>query len=241
MELMFLTYNINKRAAFLGGPFITIYKCFNRRCIMDLDRESEEKKYGSDLDESDYDNDDETGKSLGKTVKEYAISIVVCVIIALVLRNFVIARADVDGESMYPTLRDNDVVFVEKVSALWDKYSRGSIVIFETHNVKNDIYIKRVIAVAGDEVEIRGGKVYVNGNILKEEYLPEGTATKAERFMMENRIFKVPEGYVFVMGDNRGNSVDSRSFGPVKVEDIKGRAVMRFLPIKTMKILLYKL
>lgn len=202
---------------------------------MDFNSEKEEvKTEDSLLQEGD---EDERLSSMGKTIKEYAFSIVACVIVAIFIRNYVIARADVDGESMYPTLRDNDVVFVEKISTLWDKYSRGSIVIFETHNAKNDIYIKRVIAVAGEEVEIRGGKVYVNGESLREEYLPEGTSTKPERFMMENRIFKVPEGYVFVMGDNRGNSVDSRSFGPVKLNDIKGRAILRFLPVKNMKIL----
>ena len=202
---------------------------------MDFDRDNEEVRIENDL--QDTSSGDESANSVGKTIKEYAIAIVVCVAIAIILRNYVIARADVDGESMYPTLRDNDVVFVEKVSTLWDKYSRGSIVIFDTHNTRNDIYIKRVIAVAGEEVEIRGGKVYVNGEALKEEYLPEGTTTKPERFMMEHRVFRVPEGYVFVMGDNRGNSVDSRSFGPIKVNDIKGRAVLRFLPVKTMKVL----
>lgn len=179
----------------------------------------------------------EEGKSIESTVKEYAISIIICVIIALVLRNFVVARADVDGESMYPTLKNKDVVFVEKISTIWDKYSRGSIVIFETHNVNNDIYIKRVIAVEGEEVEVRGGKVYVNGKILEEDYLPKGTVTEPERFMMDNKVFKVPEDYIFVMGDNRSSSVDSRSFGPVKVQDVKGRALIRFLPIKTIKIL----
>jgi signal peptidase I len=196
-------------------------------------------KDDNDLEHMNYENENVEieSKSIEKTIKEYAVSIVVCVAIALIIRNFIIARADVDGQSMYPTLNDRDVVFVEKVSTLWDKYSRGSIVIFETHNAKNDIYIKRVIAVAGDELEVRDGKVYVNGEEIEEEYLREGTTTEPERFMQENRIYKVPEDCIFVMGDNRGSSIDSRSFGPVKVKDVKGRAVMRFLPIKTMKIL----
>ncbi|WP_243122171.1 signal peptidase I [Clostridium thermarum] len=204
---------------------------------MDFGKLIKKEKDAIDLQHEDYENEHKKDKSIESTIKEYAVSIVICVIMALIIRNFIIARADVDGQSMYPTLSNRDVVFVEKISTLWDKYSRGSIVIFQTHNARNDIYIKRVIAIAGDEIEVKGGKVYVNGEEAKEDYLPEGTFTEPERFLLENKKYKVPEGCIFVMGDNRSNSIDSRSFGPVKVEDVKGRAVMRFLPIKAMKIL----
>lgn len=198
---------------------------------------SERNEKVDNLAELTTDKTSKGNKPVEKVVLEYAVSILICVVMAVLIRNYVITRADVDGLSMSPTLKDKDVVFVEKISAISDKYNRGSIVIFDAHTIDNDIYIKRVIGAAGDQIQIRGGKVYLNGEELKEDYLSEGTVTGPGSFMTEGRIFTVPEGCIFVMGDNRGSSADSRSFGPVKLKDVKGRAIIRIFPIKTLKFL----
>ncbi|SCN25305.1 Signal peptidase I S [Clostridium sp. N3C] len=178
---------------------------------------------------------EESNKPIEKTIKEYAISIVICVVIALLLKTFVIARADVDGDSMYPTLHNNDVLFVNRLSKINKDYKRGDIIIFDSLDAKNDIYIKRIIAVAGDEVEIKDDKVYLNGEELQENYLAEGTITEPGIFMSDKEKFTVPEGYIFVMGDNRENSKDSRTFGSVSLEQVEGKVFVRLFPVKDFK------
>ena len=96
-------------------------------------------------------------------------------------------------------------------------------------------YIKRIIALPGEHIQIKDGKVYINGEEFKEEYLPEGTITDAvSRDNLDGGQFMdliVPEGTVFVMGDNRGNSGDSRRFGCIPYEKIEGKVVLRFWPL----------
>ena len=88
-------------------------------------------------------------------------------------------------------------------------------------------YIKRVVGIAGDRVQIKDGKVYVNGEELKEEYLPEGTTTKTVYY---NDVI-VPEGCVYVMGDNRDQSMDSRTFGCIPLEKVEGKVILRYWPL----------
>lgn len=88
-------------------------------------------------------------------------------------------------------------------------------------------YIKRIIGVAGDRVQIKDGEVYVNGKALDEEYLPEGVTTKT---VLYNDII-VPEGYIYVMGDNRDESMDSRMFGCIPLDKVEGKVVLRYWPM----------
>lgn len=195
-----------------------------------------DKKGDEGLEFSPEEESKQKDKSIEKTIKEYAVSIIVCVIIALIIKTFVIARADVDGWSMYPTLKNEDVLFINRVSSIKKNYKRGEIVIFDSHNKEDDIYIKRIIAVAGDEIEIRDGKVYLNGEELEEEYLDHDSKTEPGFFMKNKKKYKVPEGHIFVMGDNREGSEDSRNFGPVSLEQVQGKAFIRLFPVKEFKI-----
>jgi signal peptidase I len=170
-----------------------------------------------------------------KQIRDYALSIIAAVVLALTFRTYVLARADVEGQSMYSTLHDKDVLFVEKISTLTHSYKRGQIIIFDSKNVNNDIYVKRVIGVEGDEVEVKNGKVYLNGQELKEDYLQPNIVTTPGPFLLKNGKYKVEKGYVFVLGDNRGDSVDSRMLGPISIKDIKGHAVVRVYPFNTIR------
>lgn len=169
-------------------------------------------------------------------IREYGISIIAAIIIAVTFRTYVFARADVEGKSMYSTLNDKDVLFVEKISLLTHSFKHGQIVIFDSGNLNKDIYVKRVIAVPGDEIEIKDGKVYLNGSELKENYLDKNTVTNPGPFLTQNGKYKVPEGYVFVLGDNRGDSVDSRMLGPISTKALKGHVVIRVYPFSTFKL-----
>lgn len=171
-------------------------------------------------------------------IKDYAVSIVAAIVIAIAFRTYVFARADVDGLSMFSTLNNKDVLFVEKISTLTHSFKRGQIVIFDSKNLAHEIYVKRIIGIPGDEIEIKNGKVYLNSSELEENYLDSDTVTNPGPLFIKNAKFKVEEGYVFVLGDNRTDSIDSRMLGPISIKDIKGHAVVRVYPfdkIRTFK------
>ena len=174
-------------------------------------------------------------KKILTTIKDYVISIAVAIVIAVTFRSYVFARADVEGHSMFSTLNEKDVIFVEKISLLTHNIKRGQIIIFDSKNENRDIYVKRVIAVAGDTIEIKNKKVYLNDKELKEDYLDKGTKTFGASFLKDGDKFKVPEGHVFVLGDNREFSLDSRYIGPIKIKDIKGHAILRVYPFNKIK------
>lgn len=171
-----------------------------------------------------------------KISMQLLITLVLSVLFAIAINKYIFARADIEGTSMLTTLNDKDITFVEKISSITHIVKRSEIIIFNSRNANNDLFIKRVIGIAGDKIQIKDGKVYINGNILSEPYLANNMATTSGPFI-SNRIYTVPKGCVFVLGDNRSNSTDSRFFGPVNINDIKGHAVIRVYPFKKICIL----
>ena len=178
-------------------------------------------------------NEEKSDKvSILKEIKEYGISIVVALFLAFIFHSYVLARANVDGPSMQPTLHNNDVIFLEKLSVETNNIKRGEIIVFDSKNQNNDYYIKRVIGVEGDQVDIKDGKVYVNGNQIVENYLTPGTITEP---ITPKTTYKVEKDQVFVLGDNRGNSTDSRMLGCINVKDVKGHAILRAYPFSQIR------
>jgi signal peptidase I len=170
-------------------------------------------------------------KEFFKKFREYAFYIILAIGLALVCRSYVFARTDVIGSSMQPTFNDKDVIFMEKISTETGHINRGEVVVFNSHDENEDNYIKRVIGIAGDKIEIKSGEVYLNGKVLTESYLPEEVVTEANSAVAE---YVVPEGYIFVLGDNRKNSTDSRIIGPVNLKDVKGHVILRVYPFKNI-------
>lgn len=155
--------------------------------------------------------------------------IIVAIVIAFVVRGFVIEPFIVDGSSMEPTLHNGERLFVNRFVYRFEKPKRGDIIVFRYPlNWKKD-YIKRVVALGGETVEVRLGTVYINNEPLDEPYIrKEGISNF--------RPFRVPEGYVFVMGDNRLNSEDSRIFGPVSLKSIRGKAWIVWWPLSRIRL-----
>lgn len=180
--------------------------------------------------------DSENKSSLLKQIRDYGISILIAIAVALLCNAFVFARADVDGESMLPTLHDKDVVFVEKITNLTKHFKRGQIIIFDRNNAEKDILVKRIIGIEGDQIQIKEGKIYLNGEALKEDYLADGTFTAPSQFLANNKTYTVEKNHVFVLGDNRENSVDSRILGTINVNDIKGHTVIRLYPFNSIRL-----
>ncbi|WP_234121711.1 signal peptidase I [Clostridium hydrogenum] len=182
--------------------------------------------------------DNEKNKNVKKEIAQYVITIGIAIAISLLFRTYVFARANVDGSSMVSTLKNKDVLFVEKISLYTKNIKKGEIVTFNSGDSAHETFVKRVIATAGDEIELNSGKVYLNGKVLKESYLDPNTYTGGESFLHENQSYKIPNGYIFVLGDNRSISKDSRDFGPVSLKALNGHVILRAYPfdkIKTFK------
>ncbi|HHV38399.1 MAG TPA: signal peptidase I [Tepidimicrobium sp.] len=160
---------------------------------------------------------------------EWIKSIILAVVIALFIKAFVFNTTYVLGNSMYPTLHERDRLFANKIPLYFSGPKRGDIVVLSAPDTDDKDYIKRVIGIEGDVVAIIDGQVYLNGNLLKEDYVGEGSYTD----IYGENYWEVPEEHVFVLGDNRdeGASKDSRFFGPVPVATIKGITSFRYFPI----------
>jgi signal peptidase I len=169
-------------------------------------------------------------------------TLVLTFLIFWVIQSFVAQPYKVQGESMERTLEPDQYVLVDKLTPRFDTYKRGDIVVF--HPPENWVqeggepYIKRVIGVGGDTVELRDGDVYVNGVQLNEGYVyqQDGHAQPTVDLAGVGRWF-VPQGELFLMGDHRGNSADSREFGPVDIGQVIGRASLRYWPLDDFEII----
>ncbi len=165
-------------------------------------------------------------------------------IIFFVIQNFVAQPYKVQMQSMERTLEPDQYVLVDKLTPRWDGYKRGDIVVFKPPAdwgpADDTPYIKRVIGVGGDTVEIHDGLVYINGTALDEPYLyaePEGGPPQETSADSDQSRWVVPAGELFLMGDHRSNSADSRAHGTVPVADVVGRAWLRYWPLDTFGIL----
>lgn len=142
---------------------------------------------------------------------------VLIVVVIVVIRVFIATPVKVDGDSMYNTLNDNDIVLLSKLSSI----DRFDIIVLK-ENDNNATIIKRVIGMPGDKVKIRNNKIYINNKIIEDEYAYGETSDYDEITLGDDEYF--------VLGDNRLISKDSRYFGAIKKSDIKGKAVFRLFP-----------
>jgi signal peptidase I len=154
---------------------------------------------------------------------EFAKVAIIALVVAVVLRVWVVEPRYIPSGSMEPTLLVNDRVLVDKISYRFHPPQRGDIIVFFPPYSDDKAYIKRLIAVGGDRIAVHDGQVFLNRQSLKEPYIAE-----PPRYELEEVV--VPEGYLWVMGDNRNNSNDSHVWGFLPVENVIGKAVIRFFP-----------
>lgn len=158
----------------------------------------------------------------GRFVRDVLETVVPAIVIALLIHVFLAQATRVYGQSMEPNLHTDMRLVVEKISYRLHAPERGDIVVLRLEPGE-ELLIKRVIGLPGDEVSVHDGQVYINGQPLDEPYLDQET-----RGNLAPRV--VPPLHVFVMGDNRRASNDSRSFGPVHLDNIVGRAWFSYWP-----------
>lgn len=167
---------------------------------------------------------------------EIVVTVALAIVLYLVIQTFVAQTYRVEMESMEPTLLPGQYLLIDKLTPRVDDYSRGDIVVFHPPDGSPDAIplIKRVIGVGGDHLAIRGGAVYVNGVRLDEPYLNSDGLTEP---LTKQSSWDVPKGSLFVMGDHRSVSQDSRLFGFVQVDQVIGRAWLRLWPLDGLGVL----
>ena len=200
-----------------------------------------ENVIGEQVEEDEYLEEQDKSSNWKRELWEWTKTIIYALVISLVLKSYVLTLAKVDGQSMEPTLHHADRLYVNK---LFYTPKKGDVVVVESNDPSAPFYIKRVIATEGDTLFINfaTGDVYVNDEIIDEPYIAGNTRLVGSyiydlildnEFSRENPLV-IGEDEVFVMGDNRNNSKDSREIGPIKAEDVVGHAVFRFWPLDNM-------
>lgn len=166
--------------------------------------------------------------SIKSSIMEWGVAVISALLIAVVIRFFLFAPYEVNGTSMYPTLDGNELLIVNKFIYDVANPTYGDIVVF--HTVEHRDFIKRVIGVPGDKIEVKNGSVYRNGKKLTEPYI-------AEKMIGDFAQVVVPKGHLFVLGDNRNNSKDSRIIGSVDEKEVVGRADVVVMPFQEFRML----
>lgn len=169
-------------------------------------------------------------KRLGSFILDILQTVVMAIAIFMVVYLFLMRPHQVSGRSMVPNFQDGEYLLTEKLSYRFNQPKRGDIVVFTAPPSRRQDYIKRVIAVPGDQVQLKGGDVYVNSKLLEEAYLPEEFTTDAGRAVQTGQVYTLGADEYFVFGDNRGNSADSRDFGAIRKADIVGKAWVIYWP-----------
>lgn len=159
--------------------------------------------------------------------------IVIAVILALFMRTFLFNIVRVQQTSMYPTVKPNDIILSSSLYRFKKDFKRGDIVVFKSPS-ENKMLIKRIVGLPGEKVEIYDGSIYIDGKLLEEMYFKEKPYT-----LSPTSEFEVQADELFVLGDNRSpdGSVDSRTFGPIKIKNIRSHPFYRIFPINSKKLI----
>lgn len=165
-----------------------------------------------------------------KEIKEWIYTILLALVLVFLIRTFALDTRIVPTTSMVPAIVPGDRLFVEKITHRFVGLERGDIVVFEppTESGLKDDLIKRLIGLPGDSIEVKDGKLFLNGIAQVEDYLNEDM-----EYLMEEQL--VPEGKIFVMGDNRNRSFDSHSWGFADIESVEGKALLTYWPFDRIR------
>ncbi|ERJ13497.1 signal peptidase I [Haloplasma contractile] len=187
--------------------------------------------------EKDTNDDSKKKKSLSREILEYVIIFAITILAVNFIHNNVFTPVSVEGESMEPTLHDQDYLFLWELGDI----DRFDVIVFKA--TKDDYYVKRVIGMPGDSIRYKNNQLYINNQYYEEDYFTNGVKQPTESFnssdvcritnfpnniSCENGV--IPEGYYLVLGDNRTNSTDSRRIGLVKEESILGKTKFILYP-----------
>jgi signal peptidase I len=199
-------------------------------------------------DDDDQDEVPQDKEPSARWIVELVSVVVVAILVAVLLRTFVVATYSIPSGSMEPTLKIGDRIVVDKLSYKLHGVDRGNIVVFSTPPTENcagppvSDLVKRVIGLPGEIISLAGGNVYINGHLLPEPFLPPNLRDDtypgpAHVPYALHHAFRIPPGEVYMMGDNRPDSCDSRYWGPIPESTIVGQADMRIWPLSRIGFL----
>ncbi|MFD0671768.1 signal peptidase I [Cohnella sp. GCM10027633] len=210
--------------------------------MISIDERTEGPETGSDADNAGAPTKPGNAKASNE-IFEWIKALAIAGLLVFVIRWFLVSPFIVDGPSMQPNFKDRERIIVNKIIYDIRKPKRGEVIVFHVPEEGRD-FIKRVIGVPGDTVKVAGDTIYINGQPIEESYLEEAYETEHAQNQLYNRDKpnsnfpnnsypdgKVPEGTLFVMGDNRSNSEDSRMIGYIPMDRIVGRADLVFWPL----------
>lgn len=182
-------------------------------------------------------------RSLGELFLDTIETVVIALSIFLVVYLFFFQPHQVNGESMVPTFQNGEYLLTDKVSYKIREPRRGEVIVFhapESAHCPQGTgcdFIKRIIAIPGETVEIRNSTFYIDGQALAESYIPPEYETKPGDFLKSNPRYLLKEGEYLAVGDNRPYSSDSRAWGPIDKRDIVGKAIFRYWPPQAMGLI----
>lgn len=169
-------------------------------------------------------------KKVVGSIFDFLQGIVVILAVLVMVYLFIMSPEEVNGSSMEPNFHDGEYILTNKVAYKLGDPKRGDVIIFKSWSNKDVDYIKRVIGLPGETVELKDNAIYVNDQKVDEPYLSPGVAIFGGSFLVEGQPVVVPTDMYFVMGDNRPHSSDGREFGPVARADIIGVVILRYWP-----------
>jgi len=184
-----------------------------------------------------------TGRRARGCLVEIIETLVLTLVIFLGIQTFVAQPYRVEGASMETSVMPDEYVLIDKLTPRWAPYARGDVVVIDPPEqfggASGTPFIKRVIGLPGDRIELRDGEVLVNGTVLDEPYVftERGVRQPTNPTAGGASEWLVPQGQILVMGDHRAASADSRIFGPIEITHVIGRAWLRYWPIDTFGIL----
>ena len=160
------------------------------------------------------------------------LSYVVIIVVVILIRTFIATPVIVSGDSMIPNLKDNQILILSKLTK---KYERFDIVVVR-HKVidQNENLVKRIIGLPGEDVEYKDNKLYINDKVVDEKFIDCETA---DFNLASLGYLEIPEEYYFIMGDNRGDSLDSPELGLIPIDEIEGKIVFSLFPFNTFGII----
>jgi len=177
-------------------------------------------------------------RRIGSIFLDFVETVVIALAIFVIAYLFLFQPHQVRGTSMYPNFHDADYILTDKISYRLNQPKRGDVVIFIAPTNEDYDYIKRIIGIPGDAVEVTNDyRVKINGEILNEPYLPSDYQTFGGAFLAAGKPITVPQDEYFVLGDNRNHSSDSREWGFVPRKNIIGKAWFRYWPINQMGLI----
>ncbi|PIP64249.1 signal peptidase I [Candidatus Roizmanbacteria bacterium CG22_combo_CG10-13_8_21_14_all_33_16] len=169
-------------------------------------------------------------KGLIEFVMEILETVVFVGSIFIVTYLFIMQPNQVKGASMEPTFLSGEYIFTSKITYKFRPMQKGDVVIFKSPKNPDIEYIKRVMGLPGDKVLVQNSEVYINGQQISENYISAKTNLWEGGFLKEGVTVTIPDGFIFVMGDNRPRSSDSREFGPININSIIGQVFYRYFP-----------